>query len=224
MIRGFPPEAAIRLYDSLVKTRLACIGILLSCPALSQIPPAETPLYPAGAHPSKALPTGPRNLDFHEGTEGGLPAGWFVPRKLLVAGYGAELSQTGCKTSVCAIIITPPAQARQTKQDQQEELFGNLMQTFDASAYRGKRVHFHSALRLEPSSHGAAAQMWLRVDCEQGQVCEFDNMGERPVRSNKWKNADIKLRVPESAVVINIGVIALGHGRAWIDEVVFVTK
>jgi hypothetical protein len=44
-------------------------------------------------------------------------------------------------------------------------------------------------------------------------------MQDRPVRSAKWKSADIVVQVPWEAVKINIGLISLGHGRAWIDEV-----
>jgi hypothetical protein len=198
------------MYDSVVKTLGACLGIVVPVMVLSQVPPAETPRYPAGAEPPKALPAGPKNLDFHEGTEGGLPAGWFVPRALLLAGYGAELSKTGCKTEACAVVTTPPRGGTQ---------FGNLMQTFDAAAYLGKTIHLHAALRLEASSSGDTAQMWLRVDCDQNRVCGLDNMGDRPVRSAKWKNADISVRVPLEAVKINIGLVSLGHGRAWMDEV-----
>ena len=189
---------------------IACAGILVPIIVLSQVPPAETPRYPAGAEPPRALPAGPRNLDFHEGTEGRIPAGWFVPPALLLAGYGAELSKTGCKTEVCAVVTTPPRGGAQ---------FGNLMQTFDAAAYRGKTIHLHVALRLDASSRGDTAQMWLRVDCDQNRMCGFDNMDNRPVRSTKWKDADISVRVPLKAVKINIGLIAVGHGRAWMDEV-----
>lgn len=194
----------------MVKRLIACAGILVPVIVLAQVPPAETPHYPAGVEPPKSLPPGPRNLDFHEGTEGGLPAGWFVPRGLLLAGYGAELSKTGCKTDACVVVTTPPHGGAQ---------FGNLMQSFDATAYQGKTIHLHASLRLEASSRNDRAQMWLLVDCDDDSVCGFDDMGDRPVRSAKWKNADILVQVPWEAVKINIGLMSLGNGRAWIDEI-----
>ena len=137
-----------------------------------------------------------------------------MPGTLREAGYGAELSKTGCKTSVCAVVTTSAARAGR---------FGNLMQTFEAAAYRGRIVQLRASLRLEASSKHDKAQMWVRVDCVQRRACGFDNMDDRPVRSANWKSAEIRVRVPEDAVTINFGVMSLGHGRAWIDEISFAT-
>jgi hypothetical protein len=167
------------------------------------------------------MPTEPRNLDFHQGVVAGVPVGWIIPKGLTAAGYGAELSMTGCQTTVCAVVTTPPPGTDRKKPPQQGGPFGNLMQTFEARAYRGKTIHLRASLRMEASSKGDRAQMWVRIDCEQGTACGFDNMDNRPVRSDKWKSAEIKLRVPESAVTINLGVISVGHGRAWMDEMTF---
>lgn len=195
-------------YDLFVKTLICFLGMLV------QVPPVETPRYPAGVKPPRAEAMGPQNLDFHEGSEDGVPAGWFVPQTLRAMGYGAELSKAGCKSEVCAVVTTPPGRVQQ-----QPNAFGNLMQTFPAGAYRGKTIRLRAALRLEASKHSDAAQMWLRVDCAERQACSFDNMGDRPVRTDKWKNVEIKVRVPVDAVSINIGLISIGNGRAWIDEI-----
>jgi hypothetical protein len=166
------------------------------------------------------MPAGPQNLDFHQGVVNDVPVGWLIPKSPRAAGYGAELSMTGCKTTVCAVVTTPPP-GDGKKPPQQGGPFGNLMQTFEARAYRGKTIRLRASLRLDPSSKNDRAQMWVRIDCEQGTMCGFDNMDNRPVRSDKWKSAEIKLRVPESAVTINLGVISIGHGRAWVDEMTF---
>jgi hypothetical protein len=120
---------------------------------------------------------------------------------------------------VCAVVTTPPAGARPAKPALPGGGFGNLMQSFDATEYRGRMIRLRASLRLDSVSRNDRAQMWVRVDCVQGMACGFDNMDDRPVRSATWKNAEIRVRVPEDAVTIYFGVMSLGHGRAWIDEI-----
>jgi hypothetical protein len=167
------------------------------------------------------MPTGPQNLDFHQGVVNDVPVGWIIPKSALAPGYGAELSMTGCKTTVCAVVTTPPLGVGRKKPPQQGDHFGNLMQTFEARGYRGKTIRLRASLRMEASSKGDKAQMWMRIDCEERMNCRSDTMVNRPVRSDQWKNAEIKLRVPKSALTINFGVISVGHGRAWMDEMMF---
>jgi hypothetical protein len=196
---------------------VSCLCFLITA-AFSQVPP---PAYPTGVPQPQTMPAGPQNLNFHQGVVNDLPVGWFIPKAMMAAGYGVELSMRDCRTTVCAVVTTPPQVAGQKKPPQQRDPFGTLMQTFEARAYRGKTVHLRASLRMEASSKGDKAQMWMRIDCEQEMICAFDNMNNRPVRSDQWKSAEIKLRVPESAVTIDFGVMSIGHGRAWMDEMTF---
>jgi hypothetical protein len=95
------------------------------------------------------------------------------------------------------------------------------MQSFDAIPYRGKTIRLHAWLRVEPAAPGNRAQMWLRVDRDNGETGFFDNMASRPVTSGEWKECEIQGRVDNDAGLINIGVMALGNGHAWIDGIDF---
>jgi hypothetical protein len=166
-----------------------------------------------GIVPADAMvPIGPRNLGFKQGAPGEVPPGWRVPTRS--AGYSAELSAEGCKVGpLCAVVLVPPRQPANS--------FGNLMQSFDAVPYRGKTIRLHAWLRVEPVARGNRAQMWLRVDRDNGQTGLFDNMGSRPVTSGEWKECEIRGRVDNDARLLNIGVIALGNAQAWIDGIEF---
>lgn len=169
---------------------------------------------PAFLPPDAVARAGPQNLDFKDGSPGSVPPGWFVPGRLLLAGYSAQLRIDGCKEgAACAVVAVPPNQPADTS--------GNLMQTFDATPYRGKVVRLHAWLRLERIAPGDRAQMWLRVDRGNGRIGFFENMDRNPVRTSEWKECEIKGRVDQDASRINFGVMSIGKGRAWIDSVSF---
>src|SRR5207248_3858335 len=98
-------------------------------------------LWLAGASPA-APPKGPANLDLEEGDLGQVPTGWFFPPLSAEAGYSAELTDDRPKSGKrCALL------SRDRKDGPAG--FGNLMQTFDATAYRGKRVRLRAAVRVQ---------------------------------------------------------------------------
>jgi hypothetical protein len=135
-----------------------------------------------------------------------------VPPVLRRAGFTAELRRQGCHSgSGCAVVLVPAAPPAQT--------FGNLMQSLDAAPYRGQNVRFRAWVRLEPVEPGDRAQLWLRVDLPGGQMGFFDNMGDRPISSSEWGRHEITGAIDAGAQSLNIGIMSLGKGRAWLDDV-----
>jgi len=171
-----------------------------------------------------AAPSGPRNLKFEEGTPGKVPPGWRGPALPKDANYMADLRRDGCRSRTgCAVVMAPvnvPGQA------------GNLMQSFGATAYRGKTVRLSAWLKLEQffsTDYGGLrmpgaddrAQLWLRVVRANRRIGFSDQMDDRPVRSSEWTRCDIVGEIDEDAQFINFGVMSIGGGRAWIDDVSF---
>jgi hypothetical protein len=170
---------------------------------------------------------GPRNLKFEEGEVGKVPPGWFVPALPREAAYLAELRRTGCRSGVgCAVVLVPS----------NAPPFGYLMQSFNAAPYRGMKVRLRAWLRLEPRPPGDlvtsylrleaspaedSAQMRLSVDRGNHRSGFFDNMDDRPVRSAEWTRCEIVGTIDDDARFIDIGVMSIGRGRAWVDEVSF---
>ncbi len=99
--------------------------------------------------------------------------------------------------------------------------FGNLMQSFDAAAYRGKRVRLRAAVRAEVAGFRNQAQLWLRVDRQGDQPGFFDNMVDRPITQKEWRDYEIVGEIAPDAQTINLGLMLLGNGRAWLDAVSF---
>jgi hypothetical protein len=170
---------------------------------------------------------GPRNLKFEDGEVGKVPPGWIVLALPREAAYLAELRRTGCRSGVgCAVVLVPSNAPRP---------LGYLMQSFNAAPYRGMTVRLRAWLRLEPRPPGDlvtswlrmespekdSAQMWLSVDRENHRSGFFDNMDDRPVRSAEWTRCEIAGAIDGDARFIDIGVMSIGRGRAWVDDVSF---
>jgi len=163
---------------------------------------ASTPAPPAP-------PATFRNGAFHEGELGKLPLGWLLPRPSEDAGFRCELVEDSTLPGKrCALLRRESPSARGV---------GNLMQSVDATPYRGKRIRLNGQLRLESKETTGAAQMWLRVDRAGKKMGFFDNMQERPVRTATWTPVEIIGDVAPDAERLALGTMLLNGGdKVWI--------
>jgi len=97
--------------------------------------------------------------------------------------------------------------------------FGNLMQSIDATPWRGKRVRYRAAVAMTEGE--GRAQLWLRVDRTAAggapRAGFFDNMGDRPITSAAWASYEIVGDVAEDAQAIVLGVLTLGRCVVLVD-------
>lgn len=154
-----------------------------------------------------AINKAPVNLDFESGASGAVPPGWIAPG--VAFGYPVNLAAEGCKQGKqCVRVSGKPESAN---------AFGNVMQTIDATAYRGKRVRLRGAVRVEGA--GAFAGLWMRVDRPARMMGFFDNMQDRPIHSAEWAYYEITGDIADDAATLNIGMLLRGEGTAWLDDV-----
>jgi beta-lactamase regulating signal transducer with metallopeptidase domain len=101
------------------------------------------------------------------------------------------------------------------------EGFGGMMQTCDATAYRGKRVRLSASLKTHDAIGGA--YLWLRVDGGEGdKMLAFDNMQDRPVAGTRdWTPCAVVLDVPAEAKTLNFGFFIEKTGQAWVSGLAF---
>jgi transcriptional regulator with XRE-family HTH domain len=99
--------------------------------------------------------------------------------------------------------------------------FGTLMQSCSAKEYLGKRIKMTAYVKSENVAVGAG--MWLRVDSKLTKnPLSFDNMGDRPIKGNTdWTKCEIILNVPEESGTLNYGVLLIGTGKVWFDDISF---
>ena len=148
---------------------------------------------------------GPINLDFQVNGAGGTPKSWSTD-----TGYSMATSDD-CRRpkSRCAVLRY---EGRSDPRD-----FGGVMQTFDATALRGKQVRYRAWLRIKDPLE-SRAQLFVRVDRPNREIGFHDYSHDRPVRSRDWTMREIVGRIDTDAVRITIGLMLGGRGAAYIAD------
>lgn len=97
-----------------------------------------------------------------------------------------------------------------------------VQQVLAVGAMRGQRVVLSGYLR---TAGAAAAGLWLRVEGTRdgrATLLGFDSMGERMLTgATAWTPAYTVLDVPQDAEYITYGVLMVGSGAVWGDELQF---
>jgi hypothetical protein len=96
--------------------------------------------------------------------------------------------------------------------------FVALMQTTQATDYRGKRIRFSGDLRTREIKFWAG--FWFRVVDARMKTLAFDNMEKKERRmpgDSDWQRHDIVIDVPVGAANILYGVVLNGTGSVWAD-------
>jgi len=162
------------------------------------------------SHPATAE-TVPANPGFERGQPGQAPEQWLVPE---IPGFEVRVTGESPKSGKQCVTIKPRVEGARP--------FGNVMQQIDATPFCGKRVRFRAAVRTDVEGDEGRAQLWLRVDRtrEKGQrrMGFFDNMHDRPIRKKDWDYYEIVGDIAEDAEAINVGMIFVGSGQAWMDD------
>lgn len=105
--------------------------------------------------------------------------------------------------------------------------FGNLMQSFSAGRYKGKRIRMTGYMKTKDVADWAG--FWLRIDgygSDKKKQLAFDNMRDgnknRSITgTNAWKKYDIVLDVSEEATDIVFGALLSGTGQIWFEKIKF---
>ena len=96
------------------------------------------------------------------------------------------------------------------------EAFRSATQFLKADAYRGKRIRLAGSLKSREVDEFSG--IWLRVD-GPGGVLGFDNMDHRQVKgTTDWARSEVVLDVPEVAARVAFGVLLMGKGQVWADD------
>jgi len=169
---------------------LAALVVFLAVAA----PAAAQPIADAGA-----------NLDFETpvGADG-LPPGW---------GGGGPSYERG----VDATIARSGKQSGHFRYTGGEPGFATFTRGLAADSAQCGRVRLRGYVRTKDVGSGWAG-LWLRVDRDQRSIA-FDNMQQRGLHgTNDWTECSVVLDVAENAEVIAFGVMLVGDGELWVDD------
>jgi hypothetical protein len=164
-----------------------------------------------------AQQNGPSNLDFEAGTAGDTPPGWQPAVAQPQPGVSARLVSDEKHGGAQAARLSRDATASPASSL-------NLVQFFDATTYRGRRVRFRMAAKVDTPT--SPAQMWMRIDGPSPPGATpptlfLDTMDDRPIVASDWRFYEIVADVPQGAARILFGVFLNGVGNAWVDDATF---
>lgn len=151
---------------------------------------------------SKSKKSGPRSTEVK---------GWFI------SGANPDMYQVSLDTSDphsgtrCALLQPGP-------KVKDKKLWSTLMQCMGPEQFRGRRLRFTMWVKTKNAD---SVQPWMRIDGpEQGVSLAFDNMCKRNITgTTKWNEYSIVLDVPLDSTNICFGVILMGSGYMWLDDV-----
>jgi hypothetical protein len=82
--------------------------------------------------------------------------------------------------------------------------------------FAGKTIELRGFLKTKDSS--GMVGLWMREDGEQAALA-FDNMANRPVKgTTEWTEYSIQLPINSEARKVFFGVLLVGSGTAWVDD------
>jgi hypothetical protein len=97
-----------------------------------------------------------------------------------------------------------------------------FVQTVDASFLK-KKVKFKvtASAKAVIADSTAWAGIWVRVDNKNGEAGFFENMGDKPIRSNTWQTYTIEGEMDANADKINFGGLCMDNGKFYFDNFEF---
>ncbi len=154
-------------------------------------------------------PTKPENLHFADGLTGWMKGAPSSNAPDYMIGVDPAAARPGGSDT--------PAYIR--AQTNAPKGYGALMQAFQATEYKSKRVRFSGYIKTENVND---ARLWIRMDA-RAKVSAW-NMGKRFLQgTNNWTRIEYVFDVPNDAEGFNYGVSVDGQGTVWADGFQFET-
>jgi pimeloyl-ACP methyl ester carboxylesterase len=95
--------------------------------------------------------------------------------------------------------------------------WNSFQQFIDVTAYQGGHFRLKAFVKVENGSSLNNARLWVRVDTKEETVFE-DNMPERPITENAWKEYSIEGVIDQGATKLLIGGWYEGTGKYYYDN------
>lgn len=81
-----------------------------------------------------------------------------------------------------------------------------------------KKFKVEASVKLVTQDQQAWAGVWARVDNKDKETGFFDNMSDRPIKSNVWQTYVVKGTIDASSKVLNFGGICMYNGKFYFDN------
>ncbi|QWX82964.1 DUF664 domain-containing protein [Cellulophaga sp. HaHaR_3_176] len=94
----------------------------------------------------------------------------------------------------------------------------SFSQFLEISSNKQKKFKVVAHVKVDTGDDNAWAGVWARVDDEGGEQGFFDNMGDRPIKSNVWKSYTVEGLINENSETLNFGGVCVSNGKFYFDK------
>lgn len=94
----------------------------------------------------------------------------------------------------------------------------SFTQSLQIESKTPKKFKLEASVKLLTDDEHAWAGIWARVDNKDGSAGFFDNMQERPVKSNVWQSYTVEGTLDSKSKILNFGGICLFNGKFYFDN------
>lgn len=96
---------------------------------------------------------------------------------------------------------------------------GAIYQIIGSKNLKGKKIKYSVFAKVIPYGNDAHSELWFRVDFTDPAKKSLNIKMPELITSNKWKEYSMEIDIPEDAQQIRTGLVMMGEGRAWFDNV-----
>ncbi|MFY0629242.1 MAG: DUF664 domain-containing protein [Flavobacteriaceae bacterium] len=94
----------------------------------------------------------------------------------------------------------------------------SFVQSISISTDTPKKFKLSADVKVAPDDKNAWAGIWLRIDTKNKERGLFENMRDKPIRLNKWKNYSIEGTIDKNTKTLNFGGLTLYNGKFFFDN------
>lgn len=94
----------------------------------------------------------------------------------------------------------------------------SINQTIDIKTSVKKKFRVIALVKVETNEPKAWAGVWARVDTKNDEDGFFDNMRDRPIKSNEWQSYTVEGTIDQNSKSLNFGGLCLYDGKFYFDK------
>jgi hypothetical protein len=91
-------------------------------------------------------------------------------------------------------------------------------QTIDIQTTTPKKFKVIATVKVEAEDHLAWAGVWARVDTKNNEKGFFDNMGDRPIKTNTWESYTVEGNIDSNSKSLTFGGLCMNNGKFYFDN------
>ncbi len=94
----------------------------------------------------------------------------------------------------------------------------SITQALTVESKTTKKFKVEASVKVVTEDKLAWAGVWARVDTKNDEDGFFDNMGNRPIKSNEWQTYAVEGTINENSATLNFGGLCLYNGEFFFDN------